>query len=328
MSVLSKNKLLRFSISFVDCSLGHTITLWDFCASTAHLKPRRIFSAFPFASSLLKWIEDLVFFFSYNVYCTNIPFCDYPPRYNTVRQNANFWKTHTNSNCVHQLDCYLIIDIYIYIYVYLYQMVIKKGTEWGYSVSFCTWGPHFKCSSSDLLRLLLCSSPGPPRLSGALCVAASTAATCRHMRPPLCTSSVCAVIRPPPTTACHRRATATRWWFAAAGNRGRDWGQRGRGLSSQCRLCWRETRTGWALDRWREPKWLTSNPGIVTQWSVIRRWKRRGEEKDRGKKKVGERSWEIRTGKEISVPLFIFDTCPGGPLLSLPKTSKKFFLKH
>lgn len=165
-------------------------------------------------------------------------------------------------------------------------------------------------SNKETGCLFFCLSSVPPSLSGVVYVVVSTAAAYQRISPPLYISSVCGVLRPPPTTASLRPATATRWWFAVDGNQGQGWGRRERGLNSQCQLYWREIRKAWGMDRWKEPKLLTSKPGITAQWNHHpRRQRREGEERDRRGKKVGERSKKIRTGKEIFVPLFIFDTC-------------------
>lgn len=153
----------------------------------------------------------------------------------------------------------------------------------------------------------------PSRLSGAVCVVPSTAAASPHICPPPCISSVCIVLRPPPTTASPPLATATKWWFVVDGNQEQDWGRRERGLNSQCLLCWRETSRVWGMDRQKEPKWLISKPEIVTLWSRHPRRKWGLEGKDRGRKKVRKESKKTGTGKEISVPLFIFDTGSSPP---------------
>lgn len=119
-------------------------------------------------------------------------------------------------------------------------------------------------------------SSEPHSLSGVTCAVASTAAVCHHISPPLCISSACSVLLPRRTTVCPRPATATRWWFAVAGNQGLDWDQKERGLNSQCQLCWKETRQDWGLDRWKKPKLLTSKPEIATLWNHHPRIKTRG----------------------------------------------------
>lgn len=156
-------------------------------------------------------------------------------------------------------------------------------------------------------------APLPSRPSGATCAAASTAAACPHICPPLCISSVCGALRPPPTTASRPPVTATRWWFVVAGNQAQGWGPRERGLTSQCPLCWRETRKVWGLDARKEPKLLTSKPEIRTLWK--QRPERRGGGEDRGRKNVREKSKRTKTGKETSVHLSIYDSRSQGRLL-------------
>lgn len=159
----------------------------------------------------------------------------------------------------------------------------------------------------------------PSSVSGATCVVASTAAACCHISPPPCISSICDALHQRLTTASPPPATASRWWFVVAGNQEQDWGHRERGPNSQCLLCWRETRRVWDTDRWKEPKWLTSKPETVKLWNHHLRTKWGLEWKDRGRKKVGKKSKKTGTGKETSVPLFIFDT---GSFTSASETHK------
>lgn len=199
---------------------------------------------------------------------------------------------------------------------FTYQEISKSSYFILHHISYCTVVLPFihvidrlmdTLSLSSTITLLLLLFAVLASVTGAMCVVASTAATCPHISPLLYISSVCSILCPPPTTACPPPATATRWWFAAAGSLGRAWGWRATGLSSQCQLCWRETKKVWATDRWNGPKLLTSKPEIMKQWKHHPR-RKHSEEKDRGGKKVWERSKKIRTGKEITGPPFISDT--------------------